>query len=171
MVQIIGLILLAFFVISVLLVPFINILYRIKFQRQRQKTRDIFEILTPIFDRLHAHKIGTPLGGGALIIFVVTVLYLLIINLAPFFGIGQTSVYSHKKEVTILLFTFLSYGLLGMYDDLRKTFGFKKTNFWGLRFRWKFLIQWIWKKAGGESLFAITPPNKMYPPVVSLSVI
>jgi len=39
------------------------------------------------------------------------------------------------------------------------------------KFTLKFLIQWIWKKAGGESLFAITPPNKMYPPVVSLSVI
>jgi phospho-N-acetylmuramoyl-pentapeptide-transferase len=143
MVQILGLILLAFLVISVLLVPFINILYRIKFQRQKQKTRDIFEIRTPIFDRLHAHKIGTPLGGGALIIFVVTALYLFVINLAPFLGIGQTSVYEYKKEVTILLFTFLSYGALGIYDDLRKTFGFKKTRFWGLRFRWKFLIQWF----------------------------
>lgn len=143
MVQILGLILLSFFVISVLLVPFINILYRIKFQRQLQKTKDIFEARTPIFDRLHAHKTGTPVGGGALIIFVVTALYLLISSVSPFLGIERTSVYPYKKEVDILLFTFLSFGILGLYDDIRKTFGFKKTNFWGLRVRYKFLVQWI----------------------------
>ncbi len=143
MVQILGLILLSFTVISVLLVPFINLLYNIKFQRQKQKTRDIFEVRTPIFDKLHAHKIGTPQGGGVLIILVVTLLYLLVISLAPFFGIERTAVYPYKKEVQILLFTFLSFGFLGLYDDLRKTFGLKKTNFWGLRFRYKFLLQWI----------------------------
>ncbi|MEK9146578.1 MAG: phospho-N-acetylmuramoyl-pentapeptide-transferase [Patescibacteria group bacterium] len=143
MVQILGLILLSFAVISVLLVPFINILYGIKFQRQKQKTKDIFEVRTPIFDRLHAHKIGTPMGGGALIILVVTGLYIMIVNLSPFLGIERTAVHPFKKEVQILLFTFLSFGVLGLYDDLRKTFGFKKTNFWGLRARYKFIIQWI----------------------------
>ena len=143
MVQLLGLVLLSFFVISVLLVPFINILYRIKFQRQNQKTRDIFEERTPIFDKLHAHKIGTPLGGGALIIFVVSVLYLLVINIGPILGIERTAVYPYKKEVQVLLFTFLSFGFLGLYDDLIKTFGIKRTKFWGLRFRYKFLIQWI----------------------------
>lgn len=143
MTQILGLIILSFFVISVLLVPFINILYRIKFQRQQQKTKDIFEVRTPIFDRLHAHKTGTPVGGGALIIFVVTTLYLLIISTLPFFGIERTSVYPFKKEVDILLFTFLSFGVLGLYDDVRKTFGFKKTSFWGLRVRYKLLVQSI----------------------------
>ncbi|MDP2632363.1 MAG: phospho-N-acetylmuramoyl-pentapeptide-transferase [Candidatus Curtissbacteria bacterium] len=143
MVQILGLILVSFFIVSILLVPFINILYRIKFQRQDQKTRDIFEVRTPIFDKLHGHKIGTPVGGGILIISVLTVLYLLIMNLAPILGIETTSVYPYKKEIQILIFTFLSFGALGLYDDLRKTFGFKKSRFLGLRFRYKFLIQWV----------------------------
>src|SRR3989338_2612459 len=143
MAQILFLILLSFFTISILLVPFINILYRIKFQRQSQKTKDIFEIRTPIFDRLHAHKIGTPVGGGSLIILVVAVLYFAVVNSSPFFGIERTAVYPFKKEVQVLLFTFLSFAALGLYDDLRKTFGFKKTRFWGLRFRHKFLAQWI----------------------------
>src|SRR3990167_2127192 len=108
MVQILGLVLLSFFVISVLLVPFINILYKIKFTRQKQKTRDMFESRTFIFDQLHDHKSGTPVGGVALIILV----------------------------------TFLSFGLLGLYDDLRKTFGFRRIKFWGLRFRVKFVTQW-----------------------------
>src|SRR3989344_5282763 len=143
MTQILGLLLLSFVVISILLVPFINLLYKLKFQRQKQVTRDIFEARTPIFDKLHAHKIGTPVGGGALVILVVTVLYLMMINLMPALGIEITSVYPYKKEVQILLFTFLSFGVLGAYDDLRKTFGFKVTKFWGLRFRYKFLVQWI----------------------------
>ena len=96
---ILGLILLAFFAISILLVPFINFLYKIRFQRQKQFTKDVFEVRTPIFDKLHAHKIGTPGGGGALIIFVVTALYVVIIGILPSFGIERTSVYPFKKEV------------------------------------------------------------------------
>ena len=154
MVQILGLILLSFTVISILLVPFINLLYNIKFQRQKQKTRDIFEVRTPIFDKLHAHKIGTPLGGGALIIGVVSVIYLVIINLTPFLGIERTAIYPLKKEIDILLFTFISFGFLGAYDDLRKTLGFKKTNFWGLRARYKLLIQSILALFIGWYLYA-----------------
>jgi phospho-N-acetylmuramoyl-pentapeptide-transferase len=143
MAQILGLILLSFFVISILLVPYINLLYRIKFIRQKQKTKDMFDVRTPIFDRLHGHKAGTPVGGGALIILVVTVLYLAITYLNPHMGISRTSVYPFKKEVEILLFTFLSFGALGLMDDLRKTFGFNHAKFWGLRFRFKFVAQWI----------------------------
>ncbi len=143
MVQILGLLILSFLTISVLLVPFINILYRIKFQRQQQKTKDPFEVRTPIFDRLHGHKVGTPVGGGALVILVVTALYLLIVTFAPNFGIERTAVYPYKSEVQILLFTFLSFGILGAYDDLKKTFNIKKNKFWGMRLRHKFIIQCI----------------------------
>lgn len=143
MAQILGLILLSFFVISILLVPYINLLYRIKFTRQKQKTKDMFDVRTPIFDRLHGHKAGTPVGGGALIILVVTILYLAITYLNPHMGISRTSVYPFKKEVEILLFTFLSFGTLGLMDDLRKTFGFNRAKFWGLRFRFKFVAQWV----------------------------
>ncbi|MEK7581105.1 MAG: phospho-N-acetylmuramoyl-pentapeptide-transferase [Patescibacteria group bacterium] len=143
MVQTLGLVLLSFVIISVLLVPFINLLYKIRFQRQYQKTRDMFEVRTPIFDKYHAHKAGTPVGGGALIIFVVTLLYIFVTGLMPYFGIERTSVYPFDKEVQILLYTFLSFGALGLYDDVRKTFGFKRTSFWGLRFRYKFVAQWI----------------------------
>lgn len=143
MVQLFGLVLLSFVVISILLVPYINLLYRIKFIRQKQKTRDIFEALTPIFDRLHSHKIGTPVGGGALIILVVTALYLIIANLMPHLGTTITSVYPLDKEIKIILFTFLTFGALGAYDDIRKTFNFRKQDFWGVRFRYKFVAQWL----------------------------
>lgn len=143
MVQIIGLLLISFITISILLVPFINILYKIKLLRRSQKTKDMFEVRTPIFDRLHSHKVGTPVGGGALVILVVTFLYLAIFYIFPYFGVERTAIYPYKKEINILLFTFISFGLLGAYDDLRKTFGFEKAKFWGLRFRHKFIIQWL----------------------------
>lgn len=143
MVQILGFILLSFLAISFLLVPCINLLYKYKWLRQVQKTRDPMALRTPIFDKLHGHKVGTPVGGGALVILVVTILYLSIVEIFPHFGIERTAVYPYKKEVQILLFTFISFGALGMYDDIRKIFGLKRASFWGLRFRHKFLIQWI----------------------------
>lgn len=133
----------SFFTISILLVPYINFLYRVKFQRQKQKTKDIFERRTPIFDRLHAHKVGTPVGGGLLVILVVTLLTVLLIFLRSYFGLGISSLYPFEREIFILLFTFISFGVLGLYDDVIKTFGFERTKFWGLRFRYKFLIQWL----------------------------
>lgn len=136
-----GLILLSFFTISALLLPFINLLYKIKFQRQTQKTVDIFEKRTPIFDRLHAHKVGTPLGGGLLVIFVVAFLTVLLIFYRRFTGLEIISIYPFEKEIFILLFTFISFGLLGLYDDLRKTFGLA-AKFWGLPFSTKFILQW-----------------------------
>jgi len=138
-----AVLIISFLTISLLLVPFINSLYRIKFQRQKQVTRDIFEVKTPIFDRLHSWKMGTPVGGGALVIFVVTLLFLSLLPLRSFLGAQIASVYPFGKEIFILFFTFLSFGLLGLYDDLRKTFKFVKKDIWGLRFRHKFLIQWI----------------------------
>lgn len=45
---------------------------------------------------------------------------------------------------TIILYaTLISFGFLGLYDDFLKTFGFKRTRFWGLRFRHKLLIQLV----------------------------
>lgn len=139
---ILGLILLSFFTISLLLVPFINLLYKIKFQRQTQKTIDIFARRTPIFDKLHAHKVGTPLGGGFLVIFVVFVLTLFFIFYLQYAGLNIVSIYPFEKEIFILLFTFTSFGLLGLYDDLRKTFGLK-AKFWGLKFWHKLILQII----------------------------
>jgi phospho-N-acetylmuramoyl-pentapeptide-transferase len=47
------------------------------------------------------------------------------------------------QEVGVLFFTFVGFGLLGLYDDIMKIFGFEKTGFFGLRMRHKFAIQWV----------------------------
>lgn len=135
MAQLLGLTLLSFFITGVLLFPFIDFLYSKKLQRQKQKTRDIFNNRTPLFDKFNAWKVGTPFGGGILIILVVSVLTLWA------YGIFQIAI--KPWELFVVLFTFIGFGLLGLYDDIKKLINGGKTTFFGLRFRHKFLIQWI----------------------------
>ena len=138
-----GLLIFSFIINSILIVPFINILYKLKFLRQKQETKDAFGKKTPIFDRFHKHKAGTPVGGGILIVLLTTLLFLLLLPILNFLGIEITSIYPIKEEINIIFFTFISFGLLGLYDDMMKFFNFKQSGFFGLRMRHKFAIQCI----------------------------
>lgn len=133
--KIFGFAILSFFVTAILIVPFIDFLYKLKLQRLSQKTRDIFNQPTPVFDKLNNWKRGTPFGGGLLIIFVVTIVTLwayVIFNVEVSFW-----------ELFVLLFSFAGYGALGFYDDVKKILNVKHKGFFGLRFIHKFAIQWI----------------------------
>ena len=134
----------SFIVSSVLVVPFINLLYKMRFLRAKQKTRDAFGRLTPIFNAFHKHKAGVPVGGGLLIIVVVCVLFAVLFPLLSLFGITTTSVYADRaSEIRILFFTFISFGALGLYDDIKKFFGFNQSGFFGLRLKHKFILELI----------------------------
>lgn len=155
MVQLLGLMLLSLFFTGVLIVPFIDFLYKIKLRRQKQKTVDIFNKPTPVFDKLNRWKVGTPFGGGVLVIGVVTMLSL--------WSYGIFNVTASIWEVFVLLFSFISFGILGLYDDLKKLVNYSnKYPFFGLRFRHKFLLQWalaltisliLYFKLGYSSIF------------------
>lgn len=132
--QLLGLTISSFFVTAILIVPFIDFLYRIKMRRQHQVTKDMFNKRTPIFDKFNSWKAGTPVGGGLLIL-VVTIIWTLWA-----YGIFGTTV--KPWEIFVLFFSFISFGALGFYDDLKKLVG-AKTGFFGLRFRHKFIIQWV----------------------------
>lgn len=140
-----GLLIFSFIVTSVFIVPFINTLYVLKFQRRKQHTIDAFGKSTPVFNTFHnvKGKVGVPVGGGLLIIMVVSLLFGLIMPLMQTFGIETTAVYPIDIEVNIIFFTFLSFGILGLYDDIKKFFGFQKEEFFGLRMKHKFILQWI----------------------------
>ena len=142
MALLLGLLIFSFIFTGILVVPFINLLYQIKFQRRRQKTKDAFGKLTPIFDKFHQKKAGTPVGGGLLVLIVVSLLFAIIFPLIKFLGVFITEVYSLTDELNVIFFTFISFGLLGLYDDFMKFFGVK-DGFFGLRLRHKFIIQWI----------------------------
>jgi phospho-N-acetylmuramoyl-pentapeptide-transferase len=141
----VGFLFLSLAVSLVAIIPFINILYKIKFKRAKQETRDVFGRLTPIFDKFHAHKAGTPVGGGILVIAVVSILFLLAFPLLNLFGFQINYNYAQNPdaEIFVLLFAFLGFGILGLYDDIKKFFGVKKTGFFGFRMLQKLSIQII----------------------------
>jgi phospho-N-acetylmuramoyl-pentapeptide-transferase len=108
-------------------------LYRLKFRRTRELVKGTDKD-KPIFDQMHKHKIGTPVGGGLLVIFVTILLSLI---LPPTMG------YSGGVALFSLVVALLGFGALGLYDDIHKFFQFKQTGRWGLKMRWKFVIQWV----------------------------
>ncbi len=136
--------LVSFLIHFLLIIPFINLLYKVKFQRAKQETKDAFNKPTPIFDQFHQHKSGTPVGGGILIILLTTLLFLLFMWIFTLIDVPFISNYpSIFVEVKILLFTFISFGLLGMYDDINKMLFNKKKDFFGIRMRHKFILEII----------------------------
>jgi phospho-N-acetylmuramoyl-pentapeptide-transferase len=137
-----GLLIFSFVITSILIVPFINLLYKIKFRRLKQHTIDAFGKSTPIFDKFHTSKAGTPIGGGLLVIGVVTILFMILFPLLKRAGVYITQNHPIREELSIIFFTFLSFGLLGLYDDVMKFFRVEKSKFFGLRLRHKFVIQW-----------------------------
>ncbi len=129
---------------AVLIVPFINFLYKLKFQRAHQETKDAFNKATPVFDKFHAHKAGTPVGGGVLTVTTTVFLYSVMLLLFLFFGQPLQSNYpSIASEIKIILFSFLSFALLGVYDDLSKIFFWRKHQFFGLRLRHKLIFETV----------------------------
>lgn len=141
---ILGVLIVSFITHATLIIPFINLLYKYKIQRQIQTTKDALNKPTPIFDLYHQKKAGVPLGGGLLIITITTVIFLLSLPILYYFWLPITSIYADKQaELKILLFTFISFGLIGLYDDIKKIFFNKKEQFFGLRLRHKLILEII----------------------------
>jgi phospho-N-acetylmuramoyl-pentapeptide-transferase len=137
-----GLIIFSFLICVVLIVPYIGLLYKLKLTRKREapKTGKI-----PLFDKLHDIKTGTPVGGGVLLIVLICVMFVIIFPLSSYLGLYIRSSYSLRAELFVIFFTFISFGLLGLSDDLLKVFG-KPTRgvlglWFGLRRKHKFVLQ------------------------------
>src|SRR3989344_1972834 len=131
-------------VVALLIIPFINVLYKLKMQRGRQKTTDAFNKRTPIFDSFHRGKEGTPVGGGMLLIPVIVALFVFFAVSFVFFNKEIISNFSSiESEIKILLFTFVSFAFLGLYDDLKKIFFWREDYFFGIRLRHKLVLEII----------------------------
>ena len=134
MAQVFGFAILSLTITGILLVSFIDLLYKIKLQKRHNHHRDVFNQRVRLLDRLSVWKVGTPFGGGLLIILVVTFLSL--------WAYGLLRVDVKFWELFVLLFTFIGFGFLGFYDDLRKIFN-THTGVFGLKLAHKFAIQCI----------------------------
>jgi phospho-N-acetylmuramoyl-pentapeptide-transferase len=139
-----GLVIFSFLINSVLIVPFIDLLYKLRLTRRKEAPG---KGKIPLFDKLHDIKAGTPVGGGILIITSVVSLFVLLLPLADKMGVLIQSSYKLSYEIFLILFTFVSFGLLGLSDDLIKIFGKPQKGVigfaFGLRRGTKFLLQWV----------------------------
>lgn len=139
-----GLVLFSFLITSLVIVPFIDLLYKLKLTRRREAPK---KGKIPLFDKLHDVKAGTPVGGGILLIIVVSSIFALLFPFASRMGVLIRSSFDFKTELFVIFFTFISFGILGLSDDIMKIFG-KPTKgtlgMWsGLRRGKKFLLQWF----------------------------
>lgn len=139
-----GLLIFSFIITSILIVPFINVLYKLRFTRRKEapKTGKV-----PVFDKMHDIKAGTPLGGGILVILVVSLLFAALFPPISYMGVFISAAYNVQEEIKIIFFTFLAFGLLGLYDDFIKLFGKMEAGsmgMWvGLKRKQKFALQWV----------------------------
>lgn len=139
-----GLVIFSFLISSVLILPFIDLLYKLHFTRQVEAPK---HGKIPLFDKLHDKKAGTPVGGGVLLIAIVCLLFAILFPLARYLGVYIKTAYNLRWELVVIFFTFISFGLLGLSDDYMKNLG-KPTKgviglWFGLRRRQKFIVQWI----------------------------
>ncbi len=95
----------------------------------------MFDQHTPLFDKYHKWKAGTPIGGGILVIFLTSIITM--------WAYGILSINVKPWELFVIFFSFISFGILGLYDDAKKLVDSKNATFFGLRFRHKFIIQWV----------------------------
>lgn len=139
-----GSVIFSFLISSVLIVPFIDLLYKFHLIRKREAPK---HGKIPLFDKLHDVKTGTPVGGGVLIIILTSILFAILFPLSTRLGLFIRSSFPLRNELFVIFFTFIAFGLLGLSDDLLKMFGKPSKGILGLWFglrRWhKFAIQWV----------------------------
>ncbi len=150
-----GLVIFSFLITSVLIIPFIDLLYKLHFTRRKEAPK---HGRIPLFDKLHDKKAGTPVGGGVLIIALVTLLFAILFPLASYLGVYIQTAYDLRWELTAIFFTFISFGLLGLSDDFLKIFSKPSKGilglWFGLRRSQKFILQWILAFIIGYILYA-----------------
>lgn len=139
-----GLIIFSFLITSVLVVPFINFLYKLKMVRRKEG--EVKGKHVSLRDKLHDKKAGTPIGGGILIIAVITLLFAIVFPMVTRFGVFVHSSFRLEQELVIIFLTFLGFGFVGLTDDVVKIFGKGKAGefggLFGLSTKQKFAMQW-----------------------------
>lgn len=135
------------------MVPFINLLFYLK--RKFEKYHDVRKAHsdTPIHDQLMKGDENTPVGGGILLVLILAAI---------------SFVYSHyvPKEslvsLWILIFSLLSFGAIGLVDDIRWILTKRKGKFLGLSRKSMLVFQIAFGAAIGYMLYHFVGLNNIY---------
>src|SRR5258708_17235199 len=154
MLQLLGLVLISFFVTSFLLVPFIDYLFFLKAKKKAKNQGSISLNNTPIHNQLLVGKdLDTPVGGGILLIILIVILSLLS---KLFFKLNT-------PELMLLIFTLLSFGGIGLIDDIRKIFSSFSGKYAGLKARYIFILQPFFAILTASALYSLGLNNIFVP--------
>lgn len=152
MTQLLGLVLLSFILTSVLMVPFIDFLFRLK--RRFERTGDEEKKSeTPIHDKLMKADEKTPSGGGILLVLILIILSVAFSFFSPLVD---------KVSLKILLFTLFSFGALGAADDIKLVLTRRKGKFLGLGRRKMLAIQIVLALIISAMLYFMGGLNNLY---------
>jgi phospho-N-acetylmuramoyl-pentapeptide-transferase len=154
MVQLLGLVLISFAITSVLMVPFIDFLFSLKRRYERIEVEKVDKSEIPITNKLlSGDKDQTPIGGGVLIIIVLTLLSLTYVFIArP----------TDTTTLKILLFTLLSFGAIGMVDDIAWIKTKRKGKFLGLSRKTILIFQLLLATLIASMLYYWVGINNLY---------
>src|SRR3989344_2627104 len=164
MIELLGLVLISFLITSILLVPYIDFLYHLRKKNLKKleihhsevnieasKNRNIH---TPITNKLLGYKdIDTPVGGGLLIIPVTIILTILTVLFTDI---------EMSNEIYLLIFTLISFGLIGFVDDIRKIFALFYGKYHGIRGRYLLILQLIFASLIACALYFVVGINNLY---------
>lgn len=126
-----GLVLISFAVTAFLIVPFIDLLFFLK-KKFEKGSIEKSESNTPIHDALMKADEATPSGGGILLILVLVVISVIAAWTIPLIEL---------TPLKILVFTILSFGGLGLVDDIRWLTTKRKGKLLGLGRKVLLIIQ------------------------------
>ncbi len=165
-------IILSFLITLVFIQPFINFLNNLKFQK---KTGGVGSMGKALIDKLQDFKSGTPIGGGILLIVLVTMLFSFFFILSNNFDLKIISAYQIKDELVIIFATFIGFGALGFIDDWVKIRG-KQTpgtfgSWIGLSRRTKILAQIFLSLIIGSLLHFQLGIDSLYIPLLRYNIV
>ncbi|MBU1032063.1 hypothetical protein KKE03_04070 [Patescibacteria group bacterium] len=152
MTLLLGLVLLSFIVTSIFMVPFIDLLFYLK-RRFERIQKEVKTSETPIHDELMKEDENTPTGAGILLILILIILS---------FGYTLFSPSIDKVALMILLFTLVSFGSLGLCDDIKLILTRRKGKFLGLGRRKMLILQLGLALIIGMMLYFIGGLNNIY---------
>ena len=107
-----GILLFGFIFTSIAIIPWIDLLYRFQLIQIKRKASEGKE------------KFLTPVGGGMLLISIITFLFWIIFPATSRLGVYIKTLFPWQHELNIVFFTFITFGLVGLFDDLTKIFKF-----------------------------------------------
>lgn len=153
MVELLGLVLIAFIITSFLIVPFIDLLFFLKRKYGNRVANKKNESETPIHDQLMKGDEDTPSGGGILLIIVLFTLTLIYSYFDPTVD---------SNTLKILLFTLISFGSLGLIDDLKWLVVKRSGKVIGLGRKTLFLVQSAFALIIAYLLYFVMGINNVY---------